>query len=42
MERLPRALRAPFTVDLRALGLLRIAVAGPLSSRTSYCAAATG
>ena len=26
MERLPRALRAPFTVDLRALGLLRIAV----------------
>ena len=26
MERLPRALQAPFTVDLRALGLLRIAV----------------
>jgi len=26
MERLPQALRAPFTVDLRALGLLRIAV----------------
>ena len=26
MERLPPALRAPFTIDLRALGLLRIAV----------------
>ena len=26
MERLPRALRAPFIIDLRALGLLRIAV----------------